>query len=513
MLEELDVLIRARYPLIAIETHEEMRALSLISRLADTARHRAKGLYTWSRIQGLARVDRPRKETYPDSQDALQVLELVQERFEAGIFVLLDFHPGLREDPVVTRKLREVAHAIKAQPKTIIFVSPQFEVPLELEKEVKAMDLPLPSAAEVEAMLDQSLEQLGETEGVTVAVDGVTREALVQALLGLTETEIENAIARATILGRGLGPESVQAILAEKKDAIRRSGALTYVHPEPLSSYGGYAPHRQLIQELALTFTPAARAYGLEPAKGILAVGLPGTGKDLLKKVTSSIMGKALLDLDMGAVMGEGGGIIGQAAMSIRRALRIAETLSGVLGISEFEKAVGGLASSNRSDAGETARTIGYMLNWMQEQQGVFVFATANDVRELKGEQIREGRFSKIIFVDLPAKEDRAEIFAVHLGKRGRDPLAFDLELLAGETEGFSGAEIENVVKGGMLRAFMDSGREVATGDILEKVHSTRPLSTVKREQLEELREWARSHLTLESREEVKPAANRWLEI
>jgi SpoVK/Ycf46/Vps4 family AAA+-type ATPase len=148
-------------------------------------------------------------------------------------------------------------------------------------------------------MLDDSLAGLEENPDVSLSVDDRTKEGLVQALLGLTETEIENALAKAVITGRGLGPNSIRLILDEKKAAIRQSGSLTYVHPEPTSSYGGYARHRELIQEMALTFTPQAQAYGIEPAKGILAVGLPGVGKDLLKRVTSSIMGKALIDLDM----------------------------------------------------------------------------------------------------------------------------------------------------------------------------------------------------------------------
>ncbi len=174
---------------------------------------------------------------------------------------------------------------------------------------------------------------------------------------------------------------------------------------------------------------------------------------------------------------------------------------------------MGGLASSNRTDGGETARTLGFLLNWMQDRKGgVFVFATANDVRDLAGEQIREGRFTKIMFVDLPDKQDRAHIFDVHLRKRGRDPEGFDLAALAEASDGFSGAEIENAVKGGLLRAFRDDAREVTTEDVLAKINSTRPLSEVKREQIEELRNWARTHLALDGNGALNaatPAARR----
>jgi SpoVK/Ycf46/Vps4 family AAA+-type ATPase len=197
--------------------------------------------------------------------------------------------------------------------------------------------------------------------------------------------------------------------------------------------------------------------------------------------------------------MGEGGGVIGAAATSIRRALAIATTLKGVLGVSEFEKGVGGLQSSARSDAGETARTIGYLLNWMAEQQDVFVFATANDVRQLAPEQIRQGRFSQVVFVDLPTPEDRADIFRVHLAKRARDPAGFDLEELTDASNGFSGAEIEAAVKGSLLDAFRDGARELTTADVAARARAIRPTSEVKREEIEELRRWAREHLAVDA--------------
>jgi len=199
----------------------------------------------------------------------------------------------------------------------------------------------------------------------------------------------------------------------------------------------------------------------------------------------------------MAAVMGEGGGVIGSAATSIRRALSIATTLKGILGLSEFEKGMGGLHSSARSDGGETARTIGFLLNWMQEQQDVFVFGTANDVRQLAPEQIRQGRFGQIVFVDLPSPEDRAAIFRVHLARRARDPEAFQLEELAAASDGFSGAEIEAAVKSALLDGYLDGARQLTTTDVLRRVRSIRPTSEVKREDIADLRRWAQEHLAI----------------
>ena len=522
LITELDILIRARYGLISVSTFEETRFRRLMTAVAQLPRHKGKGLYLWSRVQGLRQVAgsepllTPRP--LPDTDDPFAVLDVISQA-DSGLFVLADYGPylapfGQAEEPQLVRRLRELAWTIKTRPVTVLFVDPAFPELPALEKEVKRVDLPLPDEGEVQALLDLQLQRLADNPDVRLDLNERAREQLVQALLGLTESEIENALAKAVIAHRGLSASVLPLILDEKRSVIRQSGALTYTHPEPADHLGGYAHLRQLLQEAAVTFTPAARAYGVEPMKGLLLVGLPGTGKDLTKKIASSILGRPLLDMDMAAVMGEGGGVIGSAAMSIKRALSIATTLKAVLGLSEYEKAVGGMQSSARTDGGETARTIAFMLNWLAEQQEVFVVATANDVRQLAPEQVRQGRFSHVVFVDLPTLEDRAAIFAVHLGKRGRDPQAFDLEQLAQAAEGFSGAEIEAAVKAALLDAFVDGQRELATGDVLKRVRSIRPTSEVKREEIEALRRWARDHVAVDAvRSQVDVTAERLMEF
>ncbi|MCC6176288.1 MAG: AAA family ATPase [Chloroflexi bacterium] len=518
LVRELDVLIHARYPLIAVSTFEEQSFRRLMAAVAHLERHAPKGLYMWSRTSGLRQLSGPgiaaSERVFPSTEDPLSILEHIAEA-ERGLYVLCDFGPYLapfgQEEPLLVRRLRELAWTIKSRPVTVLFVGPTFpEIPA-LEKEVKTIDLPLPDEGEVDRILH--LNRLRENPDVKLSVDRLTKEQLGQALLGLTETEIENALAKAAITFRGIGPEALPLILDEKRSVIRHGGALSYSHPEPADHLGGYANLRGLLQEAAVTFTPAAREFGVEPMKGLLLVGLPGTGKDLVKRIAASILGRPLLDLDFGAVMGEGGGVIGSAAMSIKRALAIATTLKGILGISEFEKAVGGLQSSNRSDGGETARTIAHLLNWMQEQQDVFVVGTANDVRQLAPEQIRQGRFGQVVFVDLPTMEDRAEIFKVHLSKRGRDPLTFSLEQLARGSDGFSGAEIEAIVKLGILNAFMDGPREVTMSDLIRRARSIRPTSEVKREEIEELRRWAREHLAIDAVREQPITGDRLMEF
>ncbi len=435
-------------------------------------------------------------------EDALSVIEYIEEA-EQGLYVLADFAPYLLEygapKPDLVRRLRELAWAIRSRPVTVIFLGARFpEIP-ELEKEVKVLDLPLPEEAETTDILDREADRLRANPNATVELDQDGRANLVQALLGLTATEMENVLAKAAVRDRGFGKRTAALVLDEKRDLIRKTGALTFTPAIPIDQVGGYEPIRRLLRLAALTFTPDARAFGVEEAKGLLLVGLPGCGKDTIARAASSVLGRALLQLDLGAVMGEGGGLLGSAEVSIKRALQIATTAKCVLHLAEYEKAVGGMQSSARTDGGATSRVVGSLLSWLADPHpGVFVIATANDVRELAPEQIREGRFTPV-FVDLPTAEDRAAIFAVHLRKRRRDPGEFDLDVLAARSEGYSGAEIESAVKASILEAFEDGQRALRSEDILGALGSIRPLAQVKPAEIEDLRRWAREALAIDA--------------
>lgn len=502
-LTELDVRIRARYPLIAINTFEEDRVRECLKDLMCRDKHKEKPLFFWSRTSGLQKIYEQKEGvlTNPtpvsDTEDPESVLSFIADQ-KSGIFLLCDYAPYItpygQEDAALVRQLREIAWKLKSTKSTILFVGPNFPDLKTLEKEVTQIELELPQETEIEDSIELELEKFKEN-GLQVDLSGAAKDGLLQALLGLTGGEISNVIAKAVISSRGLNDDSIKIILEEKKNVIRGSGSLTYVHPEPATNLGGYKSLRAILERAAHTFSPQAKARHVEPCKGILLVGLPGCGKDLCKRVASSITNRALLDLDFGSIMGEGGGVIGSSAMSIKRALSIAGTIKGILGISEFEKAVSGMKSSNKTDGGETARTISYLLNWMQDNKDVLVFATANDVRELESEQFRIGRFSYIHFVDLPNEEDRSEIFKVHLTKRALIADRFDLDKLVEKSKEFSGAEIEGAVKDGVLEAFIDGDREANTHDVLKAIDSITPTAQMMSDKIEEIRKWARKNI------------------
>jgi SpoVK/Ycf46/Vps4 family AAA+-type ATPase len=241
-----------------------------------------------------------------------------------------------------------------------------------------------------------------------------------------------------------------------------------------------------------MAFTEKARRFGLPEPKGLLLLGVQGAGKSLLAKAVASQWQLPLLRLDLGRIFSE---LVGSSEQNIRTALRLAESVAPcVLWLDEIEKGLAGATGSGSSDAGTSARVFGSLLTWMQEKNSpVFVIGTANDISALPPEVLRKGRFDEIFFVDLPQPQERREIFAIHLARRGRDPLEFDLNKLALAAEGFSGAEIEQVIIDALYDAFEDS-RDLTNEDLLRNMNQTIPLSQTMESKITALRQWARNH-------------------
>lgn len=318
-----------------------------------------------------------------------------------------------------------------------------------------------------------------------------TREKLVKAALGLTQEEAEKVYRKAVVMHGRLSEAEVDIILSEKKQLIRRNGILEFIEEdESIDAVGGLEELKRWLLQRSEAFTERARAYGLPAPKGLLILGVPGCGKSLIAKTTARLWGLPLLRLDMGRVYD--GSMVGKSEANLRSALRTAESLApAILFIDELDKAFAGAAGSSDSDGGTSSRIFGSFLTWMQEKRSpVFVIATANRVDRLPGEFLRKGRFDEIFFVDLPNINERMEIFRIHLQKRRRDISRFDLRQLAAACEGFSGAEIEQVLIAAMYEAFAQN-REFTQLDILAATKATQPLSRTMTEQVVALREWA----------------------
>jgi len=491
--QELEVLIRAKYPLIYILSWEERRVEAMLVRTAARLRKR---LYAWTVTTGVVAIDTVRPaEVDPAAQSALQVLTHIEHSREAALYLLKDFHPFLGSpqippDPAVVRKIRDLVRLLKESQKTILFLSPILRLPPELEKEITVVDFSLPVLAELEEALDRVIRSARSQGGLRLELKPEEREEILQAARGLTVSEAENVFAKSVVMTRRFDPE---IIITEKKQLIRKSNVLEYYEAvEEMDYVGGMADLKVWLRKRRLAFTEQARAFGLPEPRGLLLLGVQGGGKSLVAKAVSTAWKLPLLRLDMGRVFSE---LVGASEENMRMSLRMAETVSpAILWIDEIEKGLSGLASSGRSDAGTAARVFGSFLVWLQEKTApVFVIATSNDIAMLPPELLRKGRFDEIFFIDLPNFEERQEIFFIHLHKRHWDPACFDMPRLARETEGFSGAEIEQVIISGLYDAF-EAGRGLEEADLLRNIVQSVPLSQTMREQVTALRNWARTH-------------------
>ena len=492
-IQQLNILARAKYPLIYIISWEERRVEEMLRQVATDRR---KQLYMWTLTDGIVPIDMPHDASIDTStRNPLAALDYIGLSQESAIFVLKDFHPFLEsrggsEHNVIVRKIRDVLNQLKESRKTLVILSPIMQFPPELEKDITILDFSLPNMDELAQSLDRVVRSAREISGMRIKMTETEREMVLNAARGLTCTEAENVFAKSLVMTHRL---DVDVIVQEKEQLIRRSQALEYFQSvDDFSNVGGMGLLKQWLRKRSIAFSEKARAFGLPEPKGLLLLGVQGAGKSLLAKAVASQWHLPLLRLDLGRVFSE---LVGSSENNIRSALRLAESVAPcVLWIDEIEKGLGGVASSHNSDAGTTARIFASILTWMQEKTSpVFVIATANDISKLPPEMLRKGRFDEIFFIDLPMAQERREIFAIHLARRGRDPLHFDLTRLAVAAQGFSGAEIEQVIISSLYDAFEEE-RDLSTQDLLNNIKETIPLSQTMEAEISRLRRWGKTH-------------------
>ena len=491
---ELETLIRARYPIIYVVSWEEKRVEDALRALSQA---RGKKMYQWTVTQGMVLDPRSRDE---GTRDPLAALDFVMNSRDQAVFLFKDFHPFLN-DVALVRRLRDLTYALKTSYKTLVMLSPLLKLPPELEKEITVVDYGLPSLENLGSLLDSITESVKANPQVQTQMTQDEREQILKAAQGLTATEAENVFAKSLVEKRRF---DVDVVLSEKEQIIRKSAILEYYRAsEDFATVGGLDLLKDWMEKRTVAFTEKARDYGLPAPKGILMLGVQGCGKSLSAKAIASLWKLPLLRMDVGKIFG---GIVGQSEENIRKAIRVAEsTAPNIVWIDELEKGFAGTQSSGISDGGTTARVFGTFITWLQDKTApCFVVATANDVSALPPELLRKGRFDEIFFVDLPSALERAEIFAIHLRKRRRDPALFDLVALAHATAGYSGAEIEQAVVSALYDAF-DLEREVTTEDILEVAEQSVPLSMTMKERIDILRVWAATRARPASSEPAEP--------
>jgi len=490
---EIEVLIRAKYPILFISSWEERRVEEAIRKVCEKLNRQ---VHTWSVTQGMQpavrRASGPVKASSLPGE--LEALAQIHESAEFTVFLLKDFHPYMKDTRVV-RLLRDLAARLRGKAQTLIIVAPQLFLPVELEKDITVLDFPLPEQDDISKQLDSVIEAMKDVPNVDVSLPDDLRESIVRSAQGLTADEIESALARSLVEEKKL---TVDKIIEEKKQIVSKTGMLEfYPSSSSMQDVGGHDLLKEWLVKRSKSFTDAARDYGIPFPKGILIIGVQGCGKSLVAKAVASTYNLPMLKMDVGRIFGS---LVGQSEQNMRRAIKIAESLAPcVLWIDELEKGFAGMGSGV-SDSGTTARVFSTFLTWMQEKtKPVFLIATGNNVQQLPPELMRKGRFDEIFFVDLPDTKEREEIFRIHLSKRKRDPKKFKVAELAKVTAGFSGAEIEQLVVGALNHAFF-ADREVTFKDIKEEAETQVPLSRMMSEDITALREWA----TLRARPSAK---------
>jgi SpoVK/Ycf46/Vps4 family AAA+-type ATPase len=488
---ELETLIRARYPILYIISSEEMRVQALV---VDIARRRQKKVFEWSCNTGLVPAGtsiQSQKLRNAATREPLAALDHVIESVEPAIFIFKDFHPFLtRTNYAVIRKLKEIALHLKNSFKTIILISPLMEIPAELEKEITVLNYPLPAREDLSELLDRITNEVAQFKQVRIALDDAGRERLLQAALGLTLGEAENVFAKIIVKDEVLSGENISEVFSEKQQIIRKSGLLEYYSAsENFEHVGGLTILKDWLNKRAVAFTSEARNFGLPAPKGILMLGVQGCGKSLCAKAVSNQWQLPLLRFDMGRMFGS---LVGSSEENVRRAISVAESIApAILWVDEIDKAFAGSQGSGITDGGTTARVFGTFLTWLSEKNApVFVVATANDISQLPPELLRKGRLDEIFFVDLPGREERTQIFRIHLIRRGRDAASFDLPALTEVSNDFSGAEIEEAIISALYDAFA-AREELGTKHVLAALGQTVPLAKTMDEQISRLRGWA----------------------
>lgn len=479
--EELELLLRACYPLIYIPTLEEERVEMAIADCCQKLGDRT--LYIWDFVDGYQ--NNPNYTGF-GKRNPLQALELLEKLppTAKGIFILRDFQRFL-EDISVSRKLRNLARSLKSQPKNIIILSPELNIPSELTEVLTVLDFPLPTATEINSEIQRLLTATKQT------LNQELLNELVRAAQGLSLERIRRVLSLCIATHGAIESPDVELILAEKRQSIRQTQILDfYPATEEISDIGGLDNLKDWLLRRGGSFSEKARSYGLPHPRGLLLVGIQGTGKSLTAKAIAHHWHLPLLRLDVGRLFA---GLVGESESRTRQMINLAEALAPcILWIDEIDKAFAGI--DGKGDGGTTSRVFGTFITWLAEKTSpVFVVATANNIRSLPAEMLRKGRFDEIFFVGLPNQKEREAIFEVHLNHlRPHKLREYDINRLAYETPDFSGAEIEQSLIEAMHLGFSQN-RDFTTEDILNAVSQIIPLARTAQEEIQFLQQWADS--------------------
>lgn len=501
-------LLAAGHSCISIRTTEETHAVQMVKTsligLVDE-------LWQWDAVNGLVRGEMSASTPIESTLNAAAALKYVTDRPGYNALVALDLMDHL-SDPRVVRAVRDLVGRFDGPlpPRPagsegmtapaigsghLVLVDHGGDLPSVIASSSTTFEVPLPDEQELETILRRTLTKYNAAVSkLDIEIKRSDLDLLIRNLQGLTRRQAERVVLETIIDDRRFDAGDMSVILEAKRRMFAGSGALEFVDkPTDLSQIGGMRNLKRWLEQRARAFGPDAVSFGLKPPRGVLMLGVQGTGKSLCAKAIATAWDRPLLRLDAGALYNQ---YIGESERRLREALKQAEAMAPVvLWIDEVEKAFSS-ASSSSNDGGLSRRMFGSLLTWMQEHQSaVFLVATANDIDALPPELLRKGRFDDIFFVDLPREDVRADILAIHLRKRGREPQEFDLARLARETEGYSAAELEQGIVAAMHAAYSSAhggGQGAIDTDMVSAaLLNSPPLSVTASEKIAALQAWA----------------------
>ncbi|QYJ78123.1 AAA family ATPase [Shewanella acanthi] len=487
-IRDLTSILRSNTPIVVIETYEEHRVVALLKQVANVL---YQPLFTWSITQGLSRADKAMA-AQKFNADPTELLGQIKATTQQGIYVLCDFHPFVVDAPKNVRLLKEIALEYDSLQHTIVLISHAFDIPPEIKRYCAYFNLTLPSTVQLQNLIYAEVDTLRQ-RGLPLQVDDKAVAKLAENLRGVTVDDARRLIHKAIVNDGAISHSDIDIVNKAKFQLLDLNGVLHFEYDtSDFSQVAGLNNLKNWLRQRATVSSQQLKnADGetqppmLDSPKGILLLGVQGSGKSLAAKAVAGVWQRPLLRLDMAALFNK---YIGETEKNLRNALELADTMAPcVLWIDEIEKGLSG----GQSDEGTSTRILGTLLTWMAERKSqVFVVATANDIQALSPELLRKGRMDEIFFVDLPDAEVREDIFLIHCRRRGLDVTHLDLAQLSLFSQGFSGAEIEQVVISAMYTA-RSIDRVVDQGLLLEELSKTRPLSVVMGEKINALRQWA----------------------
>ena len=492
---------KAGYSALFVLTHEENRLVRDLLTIRNEDPNIT--IHEWDIQRGLVVKDGPDSgpKYHPEETNSTSfLLEYIQNyKYSDNIFILRDFH--LHFDKTINiRLLRNAWNNLKRNGNMLVFVGHKFSVPGELQKEIQLLDYALPDSEAIRDRLSfilASVDASGEASGVPpVEVESRIIENAVEAAKGMTFLEVENAFALAYVTAKQFNDKFVEAVFQEKISQLKKNGLLTYMEPNiSFDDVGGLQGLKTWLAGRKKAYSEEAREYNLPLPKGMLLASVPGTGKSLVCKAIAKEFGCPLFSLDLGNVFGS---LVGDSEKNMREIIKTIDSIGKcVVLIDEIEKSFNNNAVSGAGDSGVSSRIFGTFLTWLNDRQNpAFIVATTNNHTLLPPALIRKGRFDQLFWLDLPTAEERKEIFTVVIKKYKRDPKDFSLKTLVNGSEGFTGAEIEEVFKDAMYKAF-DNGQEVSDSYLTEVLSEFIPFSVSHEEDLKQMRRQAQGKLVM----------------